>query len=112
MATVNFPFGAPDNQTIADAATANPTITNNFTILKNSAGLSQGLTLSLTAGQGLNDGAMVLFECTQKATKQDIAFGSAGNTITGTTVTGVNSKVQSIWFRYEASTATFRAIQF
>lgn len=110
MATINFPFGAPDNQTIADAATANPTITNNFTVLKCSAGLSQALTLSLTAGTGLKDGAIVVFEIVQKATKQDISFGSAGSTVVAPSVTGVNSKTQAVMLRYEDSSTSFRAI--
>lgn len=119
MSTINFPFGAPDNQVGLDVAAETHTISNNFTVIKYAAGLSQGLTLSLSATSGLHDGALIIVEVVQKATKQDVAFGSAGtNTIAGTTVTGVNSKVQSILMRYEDSASapsigggTFRAIQ-
>jgi hypothetical protein len=90
MGTLKFPFGDAQITELTDAATSTETIVDALTVLQASSGFAQAVTgLSLTAGVGLNKGAIVIVDVAQNGTGRNVTFGSAGDTIVAPVLTGV-----------------------
>lgn len=90
MSNIKFPAGNAKVVVMTDAATSTIAIDDTFTIVDITGGLSQAVTgLSLTASVNLQVGAKIVLDLLQGATGRNVAFGSAGDTITAPNLTGV-----------------------
>lgn len=104
---LKFPFGVPDRQTPADAATIAPTIFNTRTKVVMPA--TQAMALALRADPELMDGSDVIVEITQGGVARDITISSANSTTTGPGLTGTINTRQFMEYRWDGTQRAFVA---
>ncbi len=105
--TIKYPFGAMDNQVLADSATPSITVLNTVTRITNPV-LGQAVTgLVLVAGTGLVDGAEVFVVISQSGTGRDVAFNLSNSTAPA--LTGVSDDIDVIALQFQKSSGLFLA---
>jgi len=100
---IKFPIGEATYLTKDAVASVTDTIWNNKTVIK-ITGLTEGLTVNLTPDSEIEDGAKVIVDVVQGATKQDITWGA---NMVAVAVTGVASDRDSYSFTYSATEQKF-----
>lgn len=100
---VGAPFGLPDVQTPAYAATLAVTITNHVTFLSTAAAMTGAMTLNLTIDSQVKKGATLIVSLLSDATARTLTFGTG---MAVGTMAGVISKTKCITFVYNGTIFT------
>ena len=98
---LSYPFGSADVQSFTPAASVTLTIKNQLTIANADSAMAAGMTINMSAQQGLKAGAMVFLRAASDGTARTITPGTG---VTGTTEAGVISKTKVLEFVYNGST--------
>jgi hypothetical protein len=100
-AQIKYPFGAPDSQAPAYAATLAVTIANTMTFLKTAAAMTGALTVNLTIDTEVPIGSRLFCSFLSDGTARAVTFGTG---FTAPVLAGVISKTKSIEFVYDGVT--------
>ena len=110
MSVIKNPFGVSEVVELEDAATIDLTITNTKTLLKRAGGISQAMTINLTADRELLDRSQVIIDIEQSEDEFDVDFGTDGNTIVAPTLTGSWNDRDVIILEYDKAEDKFIAV--